>query len=46
MISGKGGTGNTSITAGGLSKEHMHCAMLAVNALQKAVENHHKENKC
>ena len=28
---------------GGLPKEHLHCSKLAVNTLQKAIKNYHKE---
>jgi len=30
-------------TLGGLPKEHLHCTVLAVNTLQKAIKNYHKE---
>ena len=30
----------------GLPKEHMHCSKLAVNTLQKAIENYNKKKKC
>jgi nitrogen fixation NifU-like protein len=30
-------------TLGGLPKEHLHCTVLAVNTLQEAVKNYHKE---
>ena len=28
---------------GGLPEEHLHCSKLAVNTLQKAIENYHKD---
>ena len=33
---------NLKDTLGGLPKEHLHCTVLAVNTLEKAMKNYHK----